>query len=147
MLEASYNLEVLEAGVDEAGRGCLAGPVVAAAVILKPQTSYDWYEVLNDSKKLPENLRESLRKLIEQDALSWAVSMVMPEEIDRINILNATFKAMHESIGKLDPEPEFLLIDGNRFPRFPAIPHQCMVKGDGIYLAIAAASVLAKTHR
>ena len=147
MLEASYNLEVLEAGVDEAGRGCLAGPVVAAAVILKPQTSYDWYEVLNDSKKLPENLRESLRKLIEQEALSWAVSMVMPEEIDRINILNATFKAMHESIGKLDPEPEFLLIDGNRFPRFPAIPHQCMVKGDGIYLAIAAASVLAKTHR
>jgi len=147
MLESSYNLEVLEAGVDEAGRGCLAGPVVAAAVILQPDRTFDWYEILDDSKKLPETLRESLRQLIERDALSWTVSMVMPEEIDRINILSATFKAMHESISKLHHEPEFLLIDGNRFPRYPSIPHHCFVKGDGTYLAIAAASVIAKTYR
>jgi len=147
MLESSYNLEVLEAGVDEAGRGCLAGPVVAAAVILQPDRTFEWYEILDDSKKLPETLRESLRQLIERDALSWTVSMVMPEEIDRINILSATFKAMHESIAKLHPEPEFLLIDGNRFPRYPSIPHHCFVKGDGTYLAIAAASVIAKTYR
>ncbi|MBL7922822.1 MAG: ribonuclease HII [Bacteroidia bacterium] len=147
MLEPGYNLEVLEAGVDEAGRGCLAGPVVAAAVILPPGTLFSWYEVLNDSKKLPETMRDNLRQLIERDALAWGVSMIMPDEIDRINILNATFKAMHAAISKLSPEPEFLLIDGNRFPRYPNIPHQCMVKGDATYLAIAAASVLAKTHR
>lgn len=147
MLELIYNEEVLEAGVDEAGRGCLAGPVVAASVILKPGIVYDWYEVLNDSKKLPESLRENLRKLIERDALAWAVSMVMPDEIDRINILNATFKAMHSAIQKLSPEPEFLIIDGNRFPRYLNIAHKCFVKGDGTFLSIAAASVLAKTHR
>lgn len=147
MLEISYNEGVLEAGIDEAGRGCLAGPVFAAAVILQPGITMDWYEVLNDSKKLPETLREKLRQLIERDALSWSVSMIMPEEIDRINILNATFKAMHQAISKLNPAPEFLLIDGNRFPRYPMIPHMCMVKGDASYLSIAAASVLAKTHR
>lgn len=147
MLEFSYNKEVLEAGVDEAGRGCLAGPVVAAAVILPPDKTFDWYEVLNDSKKLPAPMRDNLRVLIEKEALAWAVAMIMPDEIDRINILNATFKAMHQAIGKLHPEPEFLIIDGNRFPRYPHTPHQCMVKGDGLYLSIAAASVLAKTHR
>ncbi len=147
MLEISYNQEVLEAGVDEAGRGCLAGPVVAAAVILPPGQMLDWYEVLNDSKKLPENLRDKLRQLIERDALAWGVSMVMPDEIDRINILNATYKAMHGAIAKLTPEPEFLLIDGNRFMRYQNVPHRCMVKGDGTWLSIAAASVLAKTHR
>lgn len=147
MLEISYNLEVLEAGVDEAGRGCLAGPVVAAAVILSPHRILDWYEVLNDSKKLPGSMRDNLRILIERDALSWGVAMVMPDEIDRINILNATFKAMHTAIGKLSPEPEFLLIDGNRFPRYQLTPHKCIVKGDATFLSIAAASVLAKTHR
>lgn len=147
MLELSYNVEVLEAGVDEAGRGCLAGPVFAAAVILPPKLKLDWYEVLNDSKKLPGTLREKLRQLIERDALAWSVAMISADEIDRINILNATFKAMHDAISMLDPEPEFLLIDGNRFPKYHQTPHRCMVKGDGTYLSIAAASVLAKTHR
>jgi ribonuclease HII len=147
MLDQYYNREVLEAGVDEAGRGCLAGPVVAAAVILRPGIELDWYEVLNDSKQLPELLRESLRTLIERDALAWAVGMVMPNEIDEINILNATYKAMHIAIEKLSPEPEFLIIDGNRFRKYRDISHTCIVKGDGIYLSIAAASVLAKTHR
>lgn len=146
MLESYFRKGVLEAGVDEAGRGCLAGPVVAAAVILPPE-SLDWYEALDDSKKLPETLRESLRVLIERDALAWQVAMVMPEEIDRINILNATFKAMRTAIFGLSPEPEFILIDGNRFPGAGAIPHQCFVKGDGRFLHIAAASILAKTHR
>ena len=147
MLDQYYNQEVLEAGVDEAGRGCLAGPVVAAAVILRPGVMLDWYEVLNDSKQLPELLRESLRTLIERDALAWGVGMVMPNEIDEINILNATFKAMHIAIEKLVPEPEHLIIDGNRFKKFRSISHMCIVKGDGQYLSIAAASVLAKTHR
>src|SRR6188768_1581004 len=101
MLERSLNPSVLEAGIDEAGRGCLAGPVVAAAVILKPGVGMEWYEVLNDSKQLPENLRETLRILIERDALAWGVGMIMPEEIDRINILNATFRAMHQAIDRL----------------------------------------------
>ncbi len=147
MLEHGYNLSVLEAGVDEAGRGCLAGPVVAGAVILPPGKDLEWYEVLNDSKKLPEQLRESLRTLIERDALTWGVGMVMPEEIDRINILNATYKAMHMAIAKLSPEPEFLIIDGNRFLKYANTPNKCIVKGDGLYLSIAAASILAKTHR
>lgn len=146
MLESYFRKGVLEAGVDEAGRGCLAGPVVAAAVILQPG-NLDWYEALDDSKKLPETLRESLRVLIERDALAWQVAMVMPDEIDRINILNATFKAMRMAIFGLSPGPEFILIDGNRFPGAGAIPHQCFVKGDGRFLSIAAASVLAKTHR
>ncbi|MFM1745775.1 MAG: hypothetical protein RLZZ630_1712 [Bacteroidota bacterium] len=147
MLKKAYNLQVIEAGVDEAGRGCLAGPVVAAAVILPANKSYDWYEVLNDSKKLPEPLRETLRKLIEEHALSWGVAMVMHDEIDRINILKATFSAMRQAIAKLHPEPESLLIDGNRFPGYEGIPHRCIVKGDATFLSIAAASVLAKTHR
>ncbi|MBK9320408.1 MAG: ribonuclease HII [Bacteroidetes bacterium] len=147
MLELSYNEEVLEAGVDEAGRGCLAGPVFAAAVILPPKLKLDWYEVLNDSKKLPGTLREKLRQLIERDAMAWSVAMISADEIDRINILNATFKAMHDAIRQLKTEPEFLLIDGNRFPKYHHIPHKCMVKGDGTYLSIAAASILAKTHR
>lgn len=147
MLNRSYRSDVLEAGVDEAGRGCLAGPVCAAAVILRPDITLSWYEVLNDSKKLPETLRESLRKLIEDEALAWGVAMVMPEEIDRINILNATFLAMRQAIDKLSTEPEFLLIDGNRFPGHRRIPHRCLVKGDANYLSIAAASILAKTHR
>lgn len=147
MLERYFRKGVLEAGVDEAGRGCLAGPVVAAAVILPPDVVFDWYEVLDDSKKLPESLRENLRTLVERDALAWGVAMIMPQEIDQINILNATFKAMRSAIAKLSPEPELLLIDGNRFPGYPSVPHQCMVKGDGTYLNIAAASILAKTHR
>jgi ribonuclease HII len=147
MLEPYYHSSVIEAGVDEAGRGCLAGPVCAAAVILPPGKELEWYEVLNDSKKLPEPLRESLRTLIERDALAWGVGMVMPEEIDQINILNATYKAMHIAISKLSPEPEYLIIDGNRFLKFGTTAHRCIVKGDGLYLSIAAASVLAKTHR
>jgi ribonuclease HII len=147
MLERSFNPNVMEAGVDEAGRGCLAGPVVAAAVILDANAQHDWYEALDDSKKMPETMRDNLRILIERDALSWGVAMVMPDEIDRINILNATFKAMHTAISKLSPEPELLLIDGNRFRKYNAIPHTCLVKGDGNYLSIAAASILAKTHR
>jgi ribonuclease HII len=147
MLERYLNQSVLEAGVDEAGRGCLAGPVVAAAVILQPGKDLEWYEVLNDSKQLPENLRETLRILIERDALAWGVGMIMPEEIDRINILNATFRAMHQAVGRLSQSPEYLLVDGNRFPKYNTIPHRCVIKGDATYLSIAAASVLAKTHR
>jgi ribonuclease HII len=147
MLERYLHSSVLEAGVDEAGRGCLAGPVVAAAVILQPGKELEWYEVLNDSKQLPETLRETLRILIERDALAWGVGMIMPEEIDRINILNATFRAMHQALDRLSQPPEFLLIDGNRFPRYQTIPHRCVIKGDATYLSIAAASVLAKTHR
>lgn len=147
MLKKGFNNKVLECGVDEAGRGCLAGPVVAAAVILKPGKNLEWYEVLNDSKQLPEALRETLRILIERDSLCWGVGMVMPEEIDRINILNATHRAMHEAISKLTHTPQHLIIDGNRFPKYNDIPHRCCIKGDGTYLSIAAASVLAKTHR
>jgi ribonuclease HII len=147
MLERYLNPDVVEAGIDEAGRGCLAGPVVAAAVILPPGKDLEWYEVLNDSKQLPEALRETLRILIERDALAWGVGMAMPEEIDRINILNATFRAMHEAVSRLNQEPQYLLIDGNRFPRYKTIPHRCIIKGDGTYLSVAAASVLAKTHR
>ncbi len=147
MLERYLNPKIIEAGVDEAGRGCLAGPVVAAAVILPPGKMLEWYEVLNDSKQLPENLRETLRILIERDALAWGVGMVMPEEIDQINILQASFKAMHEAVSRLKIAPEYLLIDGNRFPAYKYIPHRCIIKGDATFLSIAAASVLAKTHR
>jgi ribonuclease HII len=115
MLERYLNPDVVEAGIDEAGRGCLAGPVVAAAVILPPGKDLEWYEVLNDSKQLPEALRETLRILIERDALAWGVGMAMPEEIDRINILNATFRAMHEAVSRLNQEPQYLLIDGTVF--------------------------------
>lgn len=133
-----------EAGCDEAGRGCLAGAVFAAAVILPPGFRC---EALNDSKQLSEKQRYTLRPLIESEALAWAVGMVSPEEIDRINILNASFLAMHRAIDRLGVRPQHLLIDGNRFNAYPSTPHTCVVKGDGKYLSIAAASVLAKTYR
>lgn len=133
-----------EAGCDEAGRGCLAGPVVAAAVIFSP----DYQNImLNDSKQLGEKQRELLRPIIEKDALAWAVGLVDNHEIDRINILNASFLAMHRAIDQLNVRPEHLLIDGNRFKKYQEIPHTCVVKGDGKYLSIAAASILAKTYR
>ncbi len=133
-----------EAGCDEAGRGCLAGPVFAAAVILP----YDFKnELLNDSKKLTEKQRDELRRVIEKEALSWAVATVNAQEIDDINILNASFLAMHRAIEKLNITPDYLLIDGNRFKPYKNIPHHCIIKGDGKYLSIAAASILAKTHR
>ena len=147
MLALHYNKEVIEAGVDEAGRGCLAGPVVAAAVILPPKVKLDWYDVLNDSKKLPETMRDNLRVLIEKESLAWSVAMIEAPEIDNINILNATYKAMHKAIAGLQLQPELLLIDGNRFKKYKTTEHKTIVKGDGLYLSIAAASILAKTHR
>lgn len=134
----------IEAGCDEAGRGCLAGPVTAAAVILPPDFSD---ERLNDSKQLTEHQRELLRPIIEREALAWGVAFVSPEEIDEINILKASFLAMHRAIDMLAIRPEALLIDGNRFTPYPGIPHTCIVKGDGKMMSIAAASILAKTHR
>ena len=134
----------LEAGCDEAGRGCLAGPVFAAAVIL-PEGYTN--ELLNDSKQLSEKRRDRLRPIIERDALAWAVGIVTAEEIDRINILNASILAMHRAIDALKVRPEFLLIDGNRFKPYSGIGHECIVKGDGKMMSIAAASILAKTHR
>lgn len=139
-----YHLEgVIEAGCDEAGRGCLAGPVVAAAVILPP--GFD--PGLNDSKQLSHARRNELRILIESSAISWAVAEASPEEIDRINILNASFLAMHRALDQLKLKPEHILIDGNRFSPWNQTPHTCMVKGDARFLSIAAASILAKTHR
>lgn len=134
----------IEAGCDEAGRGCLAGAVYAAAVILPPDFKN---EMLNDSKQLTEKQRYALRSVIEESALAWAVGIVSPEEIDQINILNASFLAMHRAIDQLKIRPEHLLIDGNRFNPYPNIPHATIVKGDGKYLSIAAASILAKTYR
>lgn len=134
----------IEAGCDEAGRGCLAGAVYAAAVILPPDFKN---EMLNDSKQLTEKQRYALRSVIEESALAWAVGIVSPEEIDQINILNASFLAMHRAIDQLKIRPEHLLIDGNRFNPYPDIPHTTIVKGDGKYLSIAAASILAKTYR
>lgn len=134
----------IEAGCDEAGRGCLAGSVFAAAVILPP----DFHNAdLNDSKQLSEKKRYALRPVIEREAVAWAVGIVTPEEIDRINILKASFLAMHRAIGQLTVSPEHLLIDGNRFTPYPGIPHTTIVKGDGKFLSIAAASILAKTYR
>lgn len=133
-----------EAGCDEAGRGCLAGPVFAAAVILPPDFRSD---DLNDSKQLTEKKRYALRPLIEREALAWAVGVVTAEEIDRINILKASFLAMHRAIDQLTVRPDHLLIDGNRFTPYAGIPHTTVVKGDGKYLNIAAASILAKTYR
>ncbi|MEY4927701.1 MAG: ribonuclease [Bacteroidota bacterium] len=144
MLLPYYQLNSLEAGCDEAGRGCLAGPVVAAAVIL-PNGFEN--ELLNDSKKLSEKQRDALRPIIEAEALVWAVGFVSPQEIDRINILQASFLAMHRALDQLKMRPELLLIDGNRFKPYGKTPHHCIIKGDGKYLAIAAASILAKTHR
>lgn len=134
----------IEAGCDEAGRGCLAGAVYAAAVILPPDFHND---ELNDSKQLSERRRYALRPIIEAEAEAWAVGVVTPEEIDRINILKASFLAMHRAIEQLKVRPEHLLIDGNRFTPYPGIGHTTVVKGDGKYLSIAAASVLAKTYR
>jgi ribonuclease HII len=133
-----------EAGCDEAGRGCLAGPVFAAAVILPPDYDND---VLNDSKQLSEKVRYQLRPEIEQCAIAWAVGIVSAEEIDQINILNASILAMHRAVDGLKLKPDHLIIDGNRFKTYKDIPHQCVVKGDGKYLSIAAASILAKTYR
>ena len=144
MLKSSYSKQWIEAGCDEAGRGCLAGPVVAAAVILPKRYRH---KRLNDSKQLDRDMREELREDIKRDAVAWAVAEVDHTEIDRINILNASFKAMHLAIDKLHTRPELLLIDGNRFNPYADVRHKCIIKGDGLYLSIAAASILAKTHR
>jgi ribonuclease HII len=144
MLNPFLNKNIVEAGCDEAGRGCLAGPVTAAAVIL-PQTFY--HPLLNDSKQLTHKQRVVLRSVIEENALAYAVEMVPPSEIDQVNILNASIIAMHRAISKLKVVPEFLIIDGNRFKSYGNIPHQCVVKGDSKYASIAAASILAKTYR
>ena len=145
MLKARFHKELMiEAGCDEAGRGCLAGPVVAAAVILPDKCSLP---ELDDSKKLTEKQRDKLRPIIEEKALAFAVGIVSPKKIDEINILNASFLAMHLAIDQLKMKPEFLLIDGNRFNPYKNIPHAWIIKGDGKYKSIAAASVLAKTYR
>lgn len=133
-----------EAGCDEAGRGCLAGPVYAAAVILPPDFHHP---LLNDSKQLSEKQRELLRGVIESEALFWAVGHAAPEEIDRINILQASYRSMHRALARLAEQPDFILVDGNRFRAYASVPHLCVVKGDGKYASIAAASVLAKTYR
>lgn len=140
----NYSGYTLEAGIDEAGRGCLAGPVVAAAVILPPDYSH---ALLNDSKQLSHKQRLQLRVDIVRDAVAWAIGEASPAEIDQINILQATYLAMHRAIEGLALEPEYLIVDGNRFKAYGALRHTCVVKGDGRYLSIAAASVLAKTHR
>jgi ribonuclease HII len=144
LLRSFYTANVLEAGLDEVGRGCLAGPVVAAAVILPGDYSHP---ILNDSKQLTRTQRETLRGDIERDALAWAVAEVSHEDIDRINILKASFLAMHRAVDALSIRPEHLLVDGNRFTPYPMIPHTCIIKGDAHFLSIAAASVLAKIYR
>lgn len=144
MLAAFYKKGVIEAGCDEAGRGCLAGPVVAAAVILPPEFSN---EVLTDSKKLTDLERYELRPIIEANAISYAVGMISPEKIDEINILNASYRAMQVAIDQLKTVPELLLIDGNRYKPHNDIPYECIIKGDAKYMSIAAASILAKTYR
>ena len=144
MLKPFHTQGRVEAGCDEAGRGCIAGPVFAAAVILPSNFSN---QVLDDSKKLSAKKRQMLRPVIEQEALAWAVGIVDEKEIDQINILNASFLAMHRALDKLQQVPAHLLIDGNRFQAYGTISHSCIVKGDGIYASIAAASILAKTHR
>ena len=137
MLAPYLNINEIEAGCDEAGRGCLAGPVFAAAVILPTDFSN---ELLNDSKQLSEKNRKKLRIIIEKEALAWAVAQVDPKEIDEINILNASFLAMHKAVDQLEKLPSSLLIDGNRFKPYKNIPHTCMIKGDGKFMSIAAAS-------
>ena len=144
MLESHYYKDMIEAGCDEAGRGCLAGSVYAAAVILPP--NYQNAD-LNDSKKLTDKKRKALREQIERDAVAWAVGVVTPEEIDQINILNASFLAMHRALDQLKVRPEAVIVDGNRFKPYQDLPYTTIVKGDGKYLAIAAASILAKTYR
>ena len=144
MLLPYYREGIIEAGCDEAGRGCLAGPVYAAAVILPPDYHND---LLNDSKQLSEKKRDQLRSIIERDAVSWAVGIVDNQEIDQINILNASILAMHKALDQLTVCPQEIIVDGNRFKPYRDIPHTTIVKGDGKYMSIAAASILAKTHR
>ncbi|GAA4835139.1 ribonuclease HII [Algivirga pacifica] len=144
MLASTFGSGKIEAGLDEAGRGCLAGPVVAAAVILPVDFEHP---LLNDSKKISAKKRELLKDIIKEHALAYAIAEVSPEEIDKINILNASFLAMHRCVEQLSVQPELLLIDGNRFNPYPSIPHECIIKGDGKYASIAAASILAKTYR
>lgn len=144
MLKPFYHAKLTEAGLDEVGRGCLAGPVVAAAVILPKDYSN---ELLNDSKQLNKKQRETLRNDIQEAALAWAIAEVSNEEIDKINILKASFLAMHRAVDQLALRPEHLLVDGNRFTPYPFLPHTCIVKGDAKFMSIAAASVLAKTYR
>jgi ribonuclease HII len=144
MLLPYLNKEKIEAGCDEAGRGCLAGPVVAAAVIWNPEIELIG---LNDSKQLSKKKREEFVPQIKSQALAWAIGLVDPKEIDQINILNASFLAMHRALKQLQKVPNFILVDGNRFNRYEAIEHCCIIKGDGKYLSIAAASILAKTYR
>lgn len=144
MLLSSFTPDKIETGCDEAGRGCLAGPVFAAAVILPKKYKN---KLLDDSKKLSEKIRNKLREEIINDALYYKICMIDNEEIDKINILNASFLAMHKAIDALEIRPDILLIDGNRFKKYKDIPHHCIIKGDGKYLSIAAASILAKTSR
>jgi ribonuclease HII len=144
MLQAYYQEELIEAGCDEAGRGCLAGPVYAAAVILPKDFSHP---LLNDSKQLTEEQRYELRPVVEQSAIAYAVASMCNKQIDKFNILKASFKSMHLAIKQLSIQPQLLLIDGNRFIPFKKIPHKCIIQGDGIYASIAAASILAKTYR
>lgn len=143
MLKQYYH-SLFEAGTDEAGRGCLAGPVTAAAITLPKNFTND---VLNDSKQLSEIKRNLLKPVLEKEAVSFSVCHVFQDEIDEINILNASFLAMHRAIDKLQPQPDFIIVDGNRFKAYPNIDHECIIKGDGKYMSIAAASVLAKTYR
>ena len=144
MLLPFYHSKFCEAGLDEAGRGCFAGPVYAAAVIL-PKDFY--HPLLNDSKQLTKEEREQLRPIIEKESIAFSVASVDNDEIDRINILQASYKAMHLALKKLKSNPDILLVDGNRFKRYKKVPHYCIIKGDGIYTSIAAASILAKTYR
>ena len=144
MLKSHYYEDLIEAGCDEAGRGCLAGSVYAAAVILPPDYQN---ELLNDSKKLTAKKRYALREEIERDAIAWAVGIVTPEEIDKINILNASFLAMYRALDQLKVRPQAVIVDGNRFTPYQNLPFTTIVKGDGKYLSIAAASILAKTYR
>src|SRR6056297_1270656 len=143
MLKQYYH-SLFEAGTDEAGRGCLAGPVTAAAITLPKNFTND---LLNDSKQLSEVKRTLLKPILEDVAISFSVCHVFQDEIDEINILNASFLAMHRAIDKLQPQPDFIIVDGNRFKAYPNIDHECIIKGDGKYMSIAAASVLAKTYR
>jgi len=144
MLQPFYKKNRIEAGIDEAGRGCYAGPVFAAAVILPKKF---FHPLLNDSKQLSKEQRELLRPVIEEQSICWSVAMIDNDEIDRINILQATYSAMHQCVSTLSVIPEHLLIDGNRFRPYQDISHDCIIQGDGTYASIAAASILAKTHR
>lgn len=144
MLQAAFTSDKLEAGCDEVGRGCLAGPVVAAAVILPKNFTND---LLNDSKQVSAKIRVSLEEIIKREALAWGIAEVSPQEIDKINILNASFKAMHLALDQLKLKPELLLIDGNRFKAYHQLPYHCIIRGDSKFLSIAAASILAKNYR